>query len=44
VVNDSKLKKDNKITSTGLIFLKESLKKNQYIKEINFNCKFNKKN
>jgi hypothetical protein len=35
-VNYSKLKKDNNITSTGLSFLKESLKQNQFLKKISF--------
>jgi hypothetical protein len=34
-----KIIKGNNITNKGLIFLKESLKKNQFIKEIIFACK-----
>jgi hypothetical protein len=36
VVKYSKIKKDNKITSKGAIYLKESLIKNRFLKEINF--------
>jgi hypothetical protein len=34
-----KITKDNKITSNGLICLKESLIKNQFLKEISFEGK-----
>jgi hypothetical protein len=37
-----KIIKGNKITSKGLNDLKESLKKNQFLKEINFESKFEK--
>jgi hypothetical protein len=34
------IKKGNKITSKGIIFLEESLIKNQFLKEIDFQCNF----
>jgi hypothetical protein len=40
VVNYSKLTKDNKITSKGAIYLKDSLIKNRFLKEINFYGKY----
>jgi hypothetical protein len=36
VVNYSKITKENKITSNGVIFLKESLIKNKFLKDIRF--------
>jgi hypothetical protein len=39
VVNIQKITKGNNITSKGVFYLKESLIKNQFLKEINFECK-----